>query len=597
MADVRQKPKMDGPKTKNMDSALPKDARRMLAREYREAAGERANDVRQRPEHEAVGRVEDSMRSARDHGFAAAKSGGKQLLNDGKKAMQNQRCAARPEKAGRGSAAGRHNGSGSGRCSEAPTPKEKMRQEVRRDAVKARQQHKAAVLRNVRQSGSGVPSSRASTSGKSGKSGRDAKMKGIGGKEKLSKQRFSLNTRGNVKTKARRAAKGAKNLKRRTEMVKQAAQKAAKATATLVKKVVMMIAKAAAAVGKALMAAAGPVAVVLVIFIVIAAIASIFASPFGLFASGEDADSKAAMQQVVAEISYDYQQNILDIIYANSHDELRFEFVNHGNKRTDNWIDVLTVYAVDTANFGDDGIDVVELDDERIEKLRAIFWEMQDISFERKNEPKRDPDTNLDVDHYVLYIRAECVGAWTMADSYGFDSDQREVMTEMLSGEYDEYYIEMIGSAGLFGAIGNGGAVVGTGNFIWPSAASTYVTSRFGSRIHPITGEEDFHGGIDISAGEGTGVLAADGGKVISDNIDSSYGIHLLVDHGNGYQTLYAHMSAAHVGVGDDVEQGQVIGAVGSTGSSTNPHLHFEVRYGGTAINPLLYFDNHTIAW
>ena len=78
--------------------------------------------------------------------------------------------------------------------------------------------------------------------------------------------------------------------------------------------------------------------------------------------------------------------------------------------------------------------------------------------------------------------------------------------------------------------------------------------------------------------------------------MDSSYGIHLLIDHGNGYRTLYAHMSAAHVGVGDAVEQGQVIELVGSTGTSTNPHLHFEIRANGSPIDPLPFFDNYTLA-
>ena len=102
--------------------------------------------------------------------------------------------------------------------------------------------------------------------------------------------------------------------------------------------------------------------------------------------------------------------------------------------------------------------------------------------------------------------------------------------------------------------------------------------------------------GIDISAGAGTGVLAADSGTVISTSVHSSYGIHLLIDHGNGYQTLYAHMSAAHVGIGDAVEQGQVIGLVGSTGVSDGAHLHFEVRAGGRHVDPLQFFDNYTLA-
>lgn len=102
---------------------------------------------------------------------------------------------------------------------------------------------------------------------------------------------------------------------------------------------------------------------------------------------------------------------------------------------------------------------------------------------------------------------------------------------------------------------------------------------------------------IDIAAGENTNVLASDGGTVISNSVDSSYGNHLLIDHGNGTQTLYGHMNAVFFGVGDSVEQGQIIGLCGNTGVSYGAHIHFEIRIGGSHVDPLQFFSNYTTAW
>lgn len=124
------------------------------------------------------------------------------------------------------------------------------------------------------------------------------------------------------------------------------------------------------------------------------------------------------------------------------------------------------------------------------------------------------------------------------------------------------------------------------GYFIWPCPSCYIVTSNYGTRIHPIYNTSRWHNGIDIGAGYGANILASDGGKVISAYYHWSYGNMVLIDHGNGYQTLYAHMSRIGVSVGDYVSQGSVIGYVGSTGDSTGPHCHFEIRYQGGSCDP-----------
>lgn len=143
---------------------------------------------------------------------------------------------------------------------------------------------------------------------------------------------------------------------------------------------------------------------------------------------------------------------------------------------------------------------------------------------------------------------------------------------------------------------GGGGAAVGNGNFIWPCPSCTYITSRFGLRIHPVTGDKRTHTGLDIGAGYGAAIVAADGGTVILADVNGGYGNCVMIDHGNGYVTLYGHMSSYAVSEGQSVSQGDTVGYVGSTGVSTGPHLHFEVRAGGERIDPEQFFSGLTFS-
>ncbi len=139
----------------------------------------------------------------------------------------------------------------------------------------------------------------------------------------------------------------------------------------------------------------------------------------------------------------------------------------------------------------------------------------------------------------------------------------------------------------------NGGSNKGTGNLVWPSYC-TYITSRQGPRTHPVTGEYKNHGGTDIGASYGTAIWAADSGTVVysSDGWNGGWGNYVMIDHGNGMQTLYAHMSSRAVSVGQTVSAGQTIGYVGSTGMSTGPHLHFEMYINGSRIDPQTRYPN-----
>jgi murein DD-endopeptidase MepM/ murein hydrolase activator NlpD len=119
---------------------------------------------------------------------------------------------------------------------------------------------------------------------------------------------------------------------------------------------------------------------------------------------------------------------------------------------------------------------------------------------------------------------------------------------------------------------------------IWPVHGR--ITAGFGQRMDPFSGEEAFHPGVDIADPFGTDVVATGDGLVIEAEPDAGYGRSILIDHGDGITTRYAHLSRIFVVVGEQVKQGEIIGAIGTSGRTTGPHLHYEVRIHGTPVNP-----------
>lgn len=165
------------------------------------------------------------------------------------------------------------------------------------------------------------------------------------------------------------------------------------------------------------------------------------------------------------------------------------------------------------------------------------------------------------------------------------DIAKLEIMAEQMLKEanaLEEKIRQIQQSNGLTGAY-QGGAMG------WPLAVSGRFSSGYGGRVNPITGRQEFHSGVDLAAPMGTGILAANDGKVIFANRRGTYGNAIMVDHGGGIVTLYAHCSSFVASEGQMVKKGQVIARVGSTGYSTGPHLHFEVRIKGKHVNPSGY--------
>ncbi len=163
-------------------------------------------------------------------------------------------------------------------------------------------------------------------------------------------------------------------------------------------------------------------------------------------------------------------------------------------------------------------------------------------------------------------------------------NEETEKMIDDLQAEADAM-IAKIQSSGSSSTT----SVYTGGELAWPTPSASYITSPFGYRIHPIYGYRKFHTGIDIGAGSGSTIVAANDGTVILSGWNGGYGKCIVIDHGGGVSTLYAHCSSLNVGYGQTVTRGQSIAAVGSTGASTGPHLHFEVRLNGEYKNPLSY--------
>lgn len=130
-----------------------------------------------------------------------------------------------------------------------------------------------------------------------------------------------------------------------------------------------------------------------------------------------------------------------------------------------------------------------------------------------------------------------------------------------------------------------------SGGFAFPLAYSTGVTCAYGPRIHPINGNKSFHYGVDLAAGMSTEIYATKSGTVTGATYGEANGYYVTINHGDGYSSIYAHMTNYVVSVGDSVKQGQLIGYVGTTGWSTGPHLHFEILYNGSNVNPMNYIS------
>ncbi|MBR6653907.1 MAG: peptidoglycan DD-metalloendopeptidase family protein [Oscillospiraceae bacterium] len=245
--------------------------------------------------------------------------------------------------------------------------------------------------------------------------------------------------------------------------------------------------------------------------------------------------------------------------------------------------------------------DVMDYDEwvvEQLDKAQEATW---DAKVELENAKADAEAAKRDQEAKQIQLETERAEADALMSEIMDNMYERQVEYAALEAREDEAaaeidrLIEELEEERRRLAAQQGAAVAATGSYIWPSASSVYVTSRFGNRLHPVYGYYRMHYGIDIGASYGTDIYAADGGYVTTSTYSSGYGNYVMIDHGDGRYTLYAHMTTRYVNEGDIVLQGDVIGIVGSTGVSTGPHIHFEVYEGGERVDPLQFFTNYVI--
>ena len=240
----------------------------------------------------------------------------------------------------------------------------------------------------------------------------------------------------------------------------------------------------------------------------------------------------------------------------------------------------------------DDYGDVMDSDKVLYERLQDAREDLQDAKAEYEKYKAECEARQVLLEEEQAALEEQIV----MSEQYIEDlkaaieeaEDEKEAMEMMLSKAYESVgtYISSYISSGTTSS------VVGTGNFSWPFSDSTRVSSTMKQRWGRT------HNGIDIDgfALEGSSISAADAGTVVTSGYDANgYGNYVIIDHGNGYTSVYAHLDSVNVSEGDTVDNGENIGVVGSTGSSTGTHLHFEILQDGERIDPLTQYSDYEL--
>ena len=343
-------------------------------------------------------------------------------------------------------------------------------------------------------------------------------------------------------------------------------------------------------------------AVTVAAIVIICFIGIIVASPYGIFLS-KDSEGET-IPVVVQELSTEYYKGIEDIKNSIEYDDL--EIRSNDGAYSLRWDEILSVFSVMLTTDTNNPVEVVTLDPAKKDLLKTLLQEMNAVGYSVETETYEEIETSEDdygneIDEVVektkttLILKLTHRSAEEEATRYSFSAKQMSFLNDLLSGKYSTLWAQLLGgySSGI-GIIPSNATWIGTGRYSWPLPINGDITSGFGWRTDPFTGEQSFHGGIDIGVAAGTPIIAADAGIVtVANGVDSwggGYGFYVMIDHGDGDETLYAHCSSICVTYGQTVQKGEVIAYVGSTGNSTGNHLHFEIRVNGQKQDPLSWF-------
>ncbi len=338
------------------------------------------------------------------------------------------------------------------------------------------------------------------------------------------------------------------------------------------------------------------------VIMVICFIGIIVASPYGIFLSKDNGEE--SITEVIQELTDEYYAKIESIKNSVFYDD--YEIIANDGVYSLRWDEMLSIYSVLMTTGNTSPTEVVTVDRKKKELLKTLLEEMNDVGYSVVSETYEEIETVIDEEgneteetvektKTTLTVRLSHVSASGEASRHGFDEKQMSCLDDMLSGKYSTLWASIIGgySQGM-GIIPSNADWIGIDRFSWPLPINGTITSGFGYRTDPFTGESKFHGGLDIATTAGTPIVAADDGVVtVANGVDSwggGYGFYVLIDHGDGYETLYGHCSSICVSYGQSVQKGEVIAYVGSTGNSTGNHLHFELRINADKTNPLDWF-------
>lgn len=281
---------------------------------------------------------------------------------------------------------------------------------------------------------------------------------------------------------------------------------------------------------------------------------------------------------------------------AEQYDQLRSRLrymVEHGTTSSlsillssDSFSDFLNRYEI---------IRQISLRDENLfEQLKAIRDKVLTEKQELEDTKKDAEDTKLQMEANKAELEAQMEAKRKQMENIQLaQKNVKDAYAAMIETE-DELMAQYKKAAAEYAAQST---YVG-GTFMWPlPAGNNVVTCKYGMRTHPITGKRKLHTGVDLRASTGTKVYAANKGTVTTSGYSSAWGNYIIISHGGGITTLYAHMSKRSVSKDDKVKQGDIIGYSGNTGYSTAPHLHFEISKNGSTYNPLNEFKDFKVTY
>ena len=387
----------------------------------------------------------------------------------------------------------------------------------------------------------------------------------------------------------------------RTRQVQLAIQKAASSTCKTAVAVRSAIRHFLVGLHSLVAAIAAGISVALSIIIVISLVAFVSGSAYGIFfAANAPNENAVTVQEAVETLTAEYRNRLEEISDTVQHD--RQDITANDDVYYIRWQDVLAVFS-SYVSGNEQGAPVAALTEEQVDKLRETMWAMNAVDYATRAETAvietTDEDgnpTTTEITETVLVIELTHKTPDEMAADYHFTTRQNTYLQLLQDPQYEELWAELLG-----GFAQGGGELMNpdstrtpTGTLQWPLPVAGTITSQFGHRVDPITGEVSSHTGTDIACAEGTPILAAaDGTVTVANSLDSwggSYGYYIQIDHGGGLETLYAHCSSICVTTDQQVQAGQVIGYVGHTGRATGSHLHLEVHVNGSRTDAMRYF-------